>query len=186
MKIFGIDPGLRSTGWGVVTLEGHHLSYCGDGVIRPDAKESDARRLHKIAETIDSLMLEHQPEMVCIEDVFVSKNPSSALKLGMARGAAITAVARHDIQVVMISARRVKQNITGSGRADKSQVMAMVSRLLNVTPKNNDSADALAIAIAGMNDQPVEALGQARPESGLTESGLTSAIEKALAKEDAP
>ena len=182
MKIFGIDPGLRNTGWGVIVLDGHNLQYRDDGIIKPDPKQPDDKRLHHIDREIDALMAAHHPDLVCIEDIFVSKNPSSALKLGMARGAALTAVARHDVPVVMIAARRVKQNITGSGRADKDQVSAMVSRLLGVVPKGADSADALAIAISGMNEKhstaPTFAAG------GQTAApGLASAIEKALEKE---
>ena len=195
MKIFGIDPGLRNTGWGVIIFDGHKLTYCDDGIIKPKPDQSDDKRLHHIASELDRLMQIHQPDMVCIEDIFVAKNPSSALKLGMARGAAITAVARHDIPMTMIAARRVKQNITGSGRADKTQVTAMVSRLLGVTPKGTDSADALAIAIAGMNDKmgmassstddtPQNAPAKKTPAQNAPEgSGLAAAIEKALAKE---
>ena len=182
MKIFGIDPGLRNTGWGVVIVDGHKLTYCDDGIIKPNPALSDDKRLYHIASEIDALMVQHQPDMVSIEDIFVAKNPSSALKLGMARGAAITAVARHDIPVTMIAARRVKQNITGSGRADKDQVTAMVSRLLGVVPKGTDSADALAIAIAGMNDE-AGMMASSAENSAPQGSGLAAAIEKALAKE---
>ncbi len=189
MKIFGIDPGLRNTGWGVIIRDGHHLQYIDDGIIKPNAAETDDRRLHYIAHHMDMLMTQHQPDLVCIEDIFVAKNPSSALKLGMARGAAITAVARHDIPMVMIAARRVKQNITGSGRADKDQVTAMVSRLLGVVPKGTDSADALAIAIAGINDNVnanvnanINAPQDLKQNQGGG-GGLSAAIEKALQKE---
>jgi crossover junction endodeoxyribonuclease RuvC len=183
VKIFGIDPGLRNTGWGIIILNGHNLKYCDDGIIKPDPALSDDRRLHHIATEIDTLIEKHQPDLVCIEDVFIAKNPSSALKLGMARGAALISIAHHDIPLVMIAARRAKQNITGSGRADKGQITAMVSQLLGVTPKGADSADALAVAIAGMNDYT----GTATPESQDGEAvqpGLASAIEKALAKEE--
>jgi crossover junction endodeoxyribonuclease RuvC len=181
VKIFGIDPGLRNTGWGVVILNGHNLKYCDDGVIKPDPALPDDKRLHHIATEINVLVAQHRPDLVCIEDVFVSKNPASALKLGMARGAALVSITRHDIPVSMIAARRVKQNITGSGRADKDQVTAMVSQLLGVVPKGTDSADALAIAIAGMNDYT----GSAKPASqDGAGSGLASAIQQALAKEE--
>lgn len=182
MKIFGIDPGLRNTGWGVIVLDGHNLQYRDDGIIKPDPKETDDRRLHHIDHELNALMAEHQPDLVCIEDIFVSKNPASALKLGMARGAALTAVARHNVPVAMIAARRVKQNITGSGRADKDQVSAMVSRLLGVVPKGVDSADALAIAISGMNEHHNAAPSSAN-DGYAGNTGLASAIEKALQKE---
>lgn len=178
MKIFGIDPGLRSTGWGVIEAQGHRLIWCGDGMIQPSPKLSDAERLYEISEGITALLVEYQPDHICIEDIFLAKNASSALRLGMARGAALVGAASFGVGVRSISARRMKQNITGSGRADKDQVQAMVSRLLNVTPKGVDSADALAVAIAGMNEQEVE------PNASIEQtSGLTSAINAALAKE---
>ncbi len=186
MKIFGIDPGLRSTGWGVITIKARILTYCDDGMIRPKPEWADAARLHVIAAEISKMLTLHQPDIVCIEEIFVAQNPASALKLGMARGAALVAVAEQDIPVRMISARRVKQNVTGSGRADKAQVTAMVSRLLKIVPKGEDSADALAIAIAAMNDQSLEGKSQAsknqdpKPQGG----GLDAAIQRALAKED--
>ena len=182
MKIFGIDPGLRNTGWGVIILDGHNLSYCDDGIIKPDPKQPDDRRLHHIDRELDALITQHRPDLVCIEDIFVAKNPSSALKLGMARGAAITVVARNDVPVMMITARQVKQNITGSGRADKDQVAAMVSRLLGIVPKGVDSADALAIAISSMNDQ-YGVVSPSAKVSGQYNTGLDAAIEKALEKE---
>lgn len=177
MKIFGIDPGLRSTGWGVIEINGHALKWLADGMIRPNPSNPDEARLHEISHEMGKLIDAHQPDVVCIEEIFVAKNPASALKLGMARGAALVAVAARKCTVNTISARRVKQNVTGSGRADKQQVTAMVSRLLGVTPSGVDSADALAIAIAAMNDQ--------QPETSHEASGLDAAIQRALAKEKA-
>lgn len=184
MKIFGIDPGLRSTGWGVIDVNGHALSWCGDGMIRPDAAASDDARLHKITTDMTAALQTHQPDLVGIEEIFVAKNPSSALRLGMARGAALVAVAAYGCPVQMISARRVKQNITGSGRADKNQVTAMVTRLLGVTPKGVDSADALAIAIATMNDTSEPLADQTANQTADSSTGLDAAIQRALAKEN--
>ncbi|MCE2517476.1 MAG: crossover junction endodeoxyribonuclease RuvC [Alphaproteobacteria bacterium] len=188
VKIFGIDPGLRSTGWGVINIDGHALSWRGDGMIRPDVSAPDEDRLHQITTEMTAVLETHQPDLVGIEEIFVAKNPSSALRLGMARGAALVAVAAYGCPVQVISARRVKQNVTGSGRADKNQITAMVSRLLGVTPKGVDSADALAIAIATMNDAPVEnTTAGARTNDPLADqpSGLDAAIQRALAKENA-
>lgn len=177
MKIFGIDPGLRSTGWGVIEINGHALKWLADGMIRPNPADPDEVRLLEITHEMGKLIDAHRPDVVCIEEIFVAKNPSSALKLGMARGAALVAVAERKCSVNSISARRVKQNVTGSGRADKQQVTAMVSRLLGVTPSGVDSADALAIAIAAMNEQ--------HPETPHEATGLDAAIQRALAKENA-
>jgi crossover junction endodeoxyribonuclease RuvC len=181
VKIFGIDPGLRSTGWGVIEIKGHALIWQGDGMIRPDPSWPDEERLHAITTELTAQLAKHQPSRACIEEIFVARNPASALKLGMARGAALVAVAACGCPVTMISARRVKQNVTGSGRSDKAQVMAMVSRLLNITPKGVDSADALAIAIAAVNDRASYEGGG----TGGAATGLDAAIARALAKEQA-
>ena len=184
--ILGIDPGLRSTGWGVIHIDGHKLTWLADGMIRPDPKASDDQRLLHIETEMTELIKTHQPDQAYIEEIFVAKNPASALKLGMARGAALVAVARSGIPLKTISARRVKQNITGSGRADKAQITAMVSRLLNITPSGEDAADALAIAIAALNDQNGGSQNQqaASSPSAASGTGLEAAIQKALEKEN--
>ena len=186
VTILGIDPGLRSTGWGVISIGGHKLTWLADGMIRPDPKASDDQRLLHIETAMTELLKTHQPDQAYIEEIFVAKNPASALKLGMARGAALVAVARSGIPLNTISARRVKQNITGSGRADKAQITAMVSRLLNITPSGEDAADALAIAIAALNDQNGDSQNQqaASSPSAASGTGLQAAIQKALEKEN--
>ena len=183
MNILGIDPGLRSTGWGVIRLDGHRLTWIADGMINPNPKASDEARLLEIETAMTAVLQDHQPHRACIEEIFVAKNPASALKLGMARGAALVAVARFGLPLLTISARRVKQNVTGSGRADKDQVTAMVSRLLNITPSGVDAADALAIAIAATNDQnDHDNITSPRAAKGAS-SALDAAIQKALEKE---
>ena len=182
----------------MIHLKGHQLSWLADGMIKPDPKATDAERLLHIETEMTQLIQAYQPDTAAIEEIFVAKNPSSSLKLGMARGAAIVAVARNQIPLSEIAARRVKQNITGSGRADKSQVTAMVSRLLNITPSGFDAADALAIAIAAMNEQydPINnkaynnpAINNLAEEQTSTQNipsqrtGLEAAIQKALEKE---
>ena len=186
ITILGIDPGLRSTGWGVIRIEGHKLTWLADGMIRPDPKASDDQRLLHIETAMTDQLKTHQPDQAYIEEIFVAKNPASALKLGMARGAALVAVARSGTPINTISARRVKQNITGSGRADKAQITAMVSRLLNITPSGEDAADALAIAIAALNDQNGGSQNQqaASSPSAASGTGLEAAIQKALEKEN--
>ena len=186
MKIIGIDPGLRSTGWGIIRIQGHQLTWLADGMIRPDPKASDDQRLLHIETEMTELLKTFQPVQAYIEEIFVAKNPASALKLGMARGAALVAVARSGIALSTISARRVKQNITGSGRADKAQITAMVSRLLNITPSGEDAADALAIAIAALNDQNSISQNQeaSSPSAAASGIGLEATIQKALEKEN--
>lgn len=155
MRIFGIDPGLRCTGWGVVDYEGNHLGWVGDGVVAPDPDLPMSERVGAISREITELLGDYKPDLVAIEEVFMAKNAASAIKLGMARGAALVSVASLGTPLVELSARRIKQNVTGTGRADKAQVSAMVGRLLGVVPSGVDAADALAVAIsAGQEKEP--------------------------------
>ncbi len=177
MKILGIDPGLRCTGWGVVNIQGNELSWLGDGAIRPDPDAADDVRLHDIALGLDDVIARFCPDMACIEEIFMAKNPNSAIKLGMAKGAAMVTVASAGLKLRHVSARRIKQNVTGSGRADKAQVSAMVGRLLGITPSGSDAADALAIAISAMNENTADSASMNKG------GGLASAIAAALDKE---
>ena len=182
MRICGIDPGLRHTGWGIVDIEGSTLKWVADGTINPDPHQTDAERLADIHAGLKAVISRYAPDRAAVEEIFVARNAGSALKLGMARGVAILTLADAGLAVSEIAARRVKQNITGSGRADKTQVTAMVSRLLGVTPQSVDSADALAIAIAASHESPEVAADQLAASSG---GGLDAAIARALAKESA-
>lgn len=182
MRICGIDPGLRHTGWGIVDIAGSTLKWVADGTINPDPGQPDADRLAAIHDGLKAVLSLHAPDRAAIEEIFVARNAGSALKLGMARGVALLALADAGLAVSEIAARRVKQNITGSGRADKAQVTAMISRLLGVTPQSVDSADALAIAIAASHESPEAAGAQLPAASG---GGLEAAIARALAKEGA-
>ena len=195
MRICGIDPGLRHTGWGIVDIEGSTLKWVADGTINPYPHQTDAERLADIHAGLKAVISRYAPDRAAVEEIFVARNAGSALKLGMARGVAILTLADAGLAVSEIAARRVKQNITGSGRADKTQVTAMVSRLLGVTPQSVDSADALAIAIAASHDRP-ETVAEAAEgaakgdvaEAGLAAAsggGLEAAIARALAKESA-
>ena len=176
MRILGIDPGIRNTGWGVVTLDGTRLVHLANGVIQPDPKAADAARLSTIAQGLSEVIETHRPDAAAIEEIFVARSASSALKLGMARGVAMMQCAHAGLDVAEIAARQVKKSVVGTGRADKAQVTAMVTRLLSVKAVNADAADALAIAIAALHRGP-----QAQdPGAG---SGLSQAIEAALARE---
>ncbi|MGC6484469.1 MAG: crossover junction endodeoxyribonuclease RuvC [Candidatus Puniceispirillales bacterium] len=179
MRVCGIDPGLRHTGWGIVDIAGSSLTWVADGVISPAPDLPDEARLAVIHRDLATMLATHQPDRAAIEEIFVSRSAAAALKLGMARGVALVSLAEAGLPVSPIAARRVKQNITGSGRADKDQVFAMVRRLLGVVPQSVDSADALAIAIAASHDDA------AAPADAVSGQGLEAAIARALAKEDA-
>ncbi len=145
--IVGIDPGSRKTGFGVINAVGSRFEYVSSGVIQV-ADYEFADRLKIIFESLQSIINEHCPEAMSIEQVFMGKNASSALKLGQARGAAITAAAVLDLDVHEYSARQIKQSVVGIGSADKLQIQHMVKTLLKLdkTPQE-DAADALACAI---------------------------------------
>jgi crossover junction endodeoxyribonuclease RuvC len=145
--ILGIDPGSRITGYGVILEEGKKLLYLDSGCIRT-SDGALSERLLQIYDGICQLMDDHRPNEVAIEEVFMHENPSSALKLGHARGVAMVAAASHRVVINEYSAREVKQSLVGYGAAKKEQVMHMVMSLLllNKAPQS-DASDALAIAI---------------------------------------
>lgn len=145
--ILGIDPGSRVTGYGLVRVDRRNPVYLASGCIRLNDDDLSLR-LHKLYTSLNELLQQFQPSQAAIEQVFVGKNASSALKLGHARGAAMLAVANAEVPLAEYSARSVKQAVAGSGAADKEQVQHMVVRLLQLdkTPAA-DAADALAIAL---------------------------------------
>lgn len=145
--ILGIDPGSRLTGYGVIRQTGRQLVYLGSGCIRTTSEDMSLR-LKSIYAGLLEIILQFQPDYFAIEQVFVARNPGSALKLGQARGVAMVAAANHGIPVFEYAARLVKQSIVGTGAADKSQVQHMVKALLQLAGMPQaDAADALAIAI---------------------------------------
>jgi len=148
--ILGIDPGSRVTGYGLISIDGHKLAYIDCGCIRVKIDEDTplSSRLKQIFEGISHIITQYRPDEVAIEQVFLSKNADSALKLGQARGSAMVAAAMLGYDVYEYSARQVKQAVVGTGAADKSQVQHMITALLrlNKSPQS-DAADALAIAI---------------------------------------
>jgi crossover junction endodeoxyribonuclease RuvC len=147
MRILGIDPGLRITGFGVIDKQGQHISYVASGCIKTPDGELPGR-LKVILDSLREVIELHQPQLAAVEKVFVNVNPQSTLLLGQARGAAICAAVSADLPVAEYTALQVKQAVVGNGHADKEQVQAMVTRLLNLsgTP-SPDAADALACAI---------------------------------------
>ncbi|WP_111976420.1 crossover junction endodeoxyribonuclease RuvC [Algibacillus agarilyticus] len=148
MTVFlGIDPGSRLTGYGVIRQVRNKFEYLGSGCIRlGDAPLPE--RLKNIHQGITEIIKQFQPEEFAIEQVFMAKNPDSALKLGQARGAAIVAAVLVDLPVFEYSARQIKQSVVGKGNATKSQVQHMVQSILNLSKMPQaDAADALAIAM---------------------------------------
>ncbi|MCK9380158.1 MAG: crossover junction endodeoxyribonuclease RuvC [Sulfuritalea sp.] len=149
IRILGIDPGLRSTGFGVIDRAGNTLSYVASGCIKTAAEGSLPQRIKTILEGLAEIIATYRPQQAAVEIVFVNVNPQSTLLLGQARGAAISALVTADLPVAEYTALQVKQAVVGHGKAAKEQVQAMVVRLLKLpgTP-GSDAADALACAIA--------------------------------------
>ena len=147
MRILGIDPGSRFTGFGVIDTEGSRLSYHASGCIR--ISDSDLPdRLKTIFDGMSEIVRLHAPDIVAIEKVFMARNADSALKLGQARGAAIAAVIQVNLPVSEYTALQIKQAVVGNGRAGKEQVQHMVKALLRLDGQpQSDAADALACAI---------------------------------------
>ena len=145
--ILGIDPGSRITGYGVIRLQGSRAEYLGSGCIRTNSDEL-APRLKLIYDGVSEVIRQFAPDQFAIEQVFMARNPDSALKLGQARGAAIVAAVNVSLAVAEYSARQIKQSVVGTGAADKEQVQHMVRQLLKLpgTPQA-DAADALAVAL---------------------------------------
>jgi crossover junction endodeoxyribonuclease RuvC len=147
-RILGLDPGLGTTGWGLIQADGNRLSHIANGQIRTESAAPLPRRLSALADQLDSLLVDHHPDAAAVEEVFVNQNPQSTLKLGQARGVVIMTAARAGLDVGEYAARLVKKAVVGVGNAEKSQVHAMVARLLpGVKIAGPDAADALAVAI---------------------------------------
>ena len=145
--VLGIDPGSRVTGYGLIAVEGQRPRYLASGCIRLGDAPLE-QRLQTIFDALGELIAHHQPSAVAIEQVFVGKNATSALKLGHARGVALLAASIASLPVAEYTPRAIKQAVTASGAADKQQVQAMVVRLLQLSRKPaSDAADALAIAL---------------------------------------
>ena len=148
MLILGLDPGLGTTGWGLIFADGNRLSHVGNGQVKTDAALPLATRLLVLDSALTDLILLHRPDTAAVEEVFVNVNPQSTLKLGQARGVVLLNAARSGMDVGEYAARLVKKSVVGVGNASKDQVHAMVSRLLpGITIAGADAADALAVAI---------------------------------------
>ena len=148
MIILGLDPGLGTTGWGIIRADGNRLSHLANGQLKTNAAAHLPERLADLASQLEALIAEHAPQAAAVEEVFVNRNPQSTLKLGQARGVALMCAARGGIAVGEYAPALVKKAVVGTGGADKAQVHAMVARLLPGTKiAGPDAADALAVAI---------------------------------------
>ena len=148
MIILGLDPGLGTTGWGLIAADDNRLTHVGNGQIKTDSAMSLATRLMALDLALTDLILEHRPDGAAVEEVFVNVNPQSTLKLGQARGVILLNAARSGMEVGEYAARLVKKSVVGVGNASKDQVHAMVQRLLpGAKIVGSDAADALAVAI---------------------------------------
>ena len=148
MRLIGIDPGLRNTGWGVIAVQDNRLSHVADGVVLTDSKRSLADRLVQIQDGLQQVIDLYRPDEAAVEETFVNKNAVSTLKLGQARGIALLVPAKQGIGVSEYLPNLVKKTVVGSGHAAKEQIQMMVKTLLpGCEIKTADAADALAIAI---------------------------------------
>jgi len=148
LRILGLDPGLGTTGWGLIAAEGNRLSHLANGELRTATSKPLPERLADLAAQLEALLAEHRPDAAAVEEVFVNMNPQSTLKLGQARGVVLMCAARSGLAVGEYAPRLVKKAVVGTGSAEKAQVHAMVARLLpGAKIAGPDAADALAVAI---------------------------------------
>jgi len=148
VRILGIDPGLRNTGWGVIDVEGTRLSFVACGTVKPDDKADTAERLKAIYDGLLNVLANFKPDEAAVEETFVNKDARATLKLGQARGVAMLAPASAGLSVAEYAPNLVKKTIVGSGHADKDQIHMMVKVLLPKSDaKTPDAADALAVAV---------------------------------------
>ena len=148
IRILGIDPGLRRTGWGVVDVLGNRLMFVACGSIETNERDDVAARLVAIHHGLARVLGEHRPHEAAVEATFVNKNAAATLKLGQARGVALLVPAEAGVRVAEYAPNLVKKTIVGAGHGEKAQIRVMIGVLLpKAEPKTHDAADALAIAI---------------------------------------
>ena len=179
MRVIGVDPGLRHTGWGVVEFKNNKIFHIKDGSISPSTKLDDGERLLEIKNQLQRIINQYNPNMSVIEKIFVGSGSISSLKLGMARGASMIALAEAGLSINELSPKFVKKTVTGYGSASKEQIISMIEKLLNIIPKNEDSSDALAIAISSQHTSYSNNYSLSNESNGLN-----VAIAKALLKEE--
>src|SRR5215469_8168246 len=148
MRLIGLDPGLRHTGWGVIETSGSRLRYIADGAVHTDGNRSLAERLVQLHEGLSAVIAAFKPDAAAVEETFVNKNPTSTLKLGLARGVVLLVPALAGLPVAEYPANLIKKSVVGAGHAGKEQVQMMVRMLLpGCLTETADAADALAVAI---------------------------------------
>src|SRR5213596_1988364 len=164
MRVLGLDPGLRHTGWGVIDIAGNRLTHVADGVVHAAIDLPLAMRLVSLFRQITSVLEQFQPDEAAVEETFVNRNPASTLKLGVARGVVLLAPAERGVPVAEYSANLVKKAVVGAGHAEKAQVQLMVGRLLSGCDRSEpDAADALAVAICHAQHAAIRQFMAARP-----------------------
>lgn len=162
VRIIGIDPGLRRTGWGVIESVGPRLSFVACGTVTSDAASALCQRLAELFAGLDAVLIRWQPHEAAVEETFVNRDAHATLKLGQARGIALLAPARAGLPVAEYAPNLVKKTVTGSGHAEKLQIRTMIGYLLpKASPDTDDAADALAVAIAHAHHRQAAALKRA-------------------------
>lgn len=163
VRIIGIDPGLRRTGWGVIESDGHRLVYVASGAVTSDAKGELAHRLVALFEGLSQVLGTWRPEEAAVENTFVNQNAAATLKLGQARGIALVTPALANLTVAEYAPNMVKKTVVGAGHAGKQQIRAMIGHLLpRARPESDDEADALAVAITHAHHRKWKALEAAQ------------------------
>ncbi len=166
LRIIGIDPGLRRTGWGVIEVAGTRLSYIACGTVTSLAHSALSERLAALFAGLDAVIAHWQPQEAAVEETFVNRDAHATLKLGQARGIALLAPARAGLPVAEYSPNLIKKTVTGSGHAEKTQIRAMIGYLLpKAAPDSTDAADALATAIAHAHHRKTARLQEALANS---------------------
>jgi crossover junction endodeoxyribonuclease RuvC len=166
IRILGIDPGLRRTGWGVITVEGNRLVYIACGSARSDDKAALGERLAALHDELVRVVDAFSPDEAAVEATFVNKDAAATLKLGQARGIALLVPAKAGVPVAEYAPNLIKKTIVGAGHGDKAQIRMMLGVLLpKAAPKSHDAADALAIAITHAHHRQSAVLRVARPSS---------------------
>ncbi len=169
MRVIGLDPGLRRTGWGIVEVEDNRLRHIANGVVAPKVDAEIALRLLHLFEGIAAVLDQYRPGEAAVEETLANRNASSTLKLGMARGTALLAAARAGLPAAEYLPTRVKKAVVGNGNAKKEQVAMMVARLLpGCAISGPDSADALAVAICHAHSRQTAR----RWEAGAVKPGM--------------
>ncbi len=161
IRILGIDPGLRKSGWGIIEVEGTRLTFVACGAVTSSDKAPLAERLRALHDGLARVVQDFAPDEAAVEETFVNKDPQSTLKLGQARGIALLVPALAGLHVAEYPANLVKKTVVGAGHADKKQIGMMVKVLLpKAAPETEDAADALAVAITHAHHRTARALGE--------------------------